>query len=134
MDSLNPEKVCFIVMKAREFDVKEDTVEEYPGSSDIDDDFRSILSDYPDDPILEELQSFINAMNEDEQAELIALTLLGRGDYLLVEWPEALSDAHNRRSVFSSEYLLGIPLLSDFLEEGLATMGQSCASYEFDHL
>jgi len=73
-------------------------------------------------------------MNEDEQAELIALTWLGRGDYLIVEWAQAIADAQNRRSVPSSEYLLGIPLLPDFLEEGLAAMGQSCVPYEFDHL
>jgi hypothetical protein len=57
---------------------------------------------------------------------LVALAWLGRGDYTADEWDAALEaarDAHNART---AEYLLGIPLLGDFLEEGLSLMGESC--------
>ena len=39
--------------------------------------------------------------------------------------------AHNRRT---SSYLLGMPLLPDFLEEGLSMLGHSCEEFEHDRL
>jgi hypothetical protein len=39
--------------------------------------------------------------------------------------------AHNKRT---ASYLLGMPQLSDFLEEALADFGGSCAEFEMGHL
>jgi hypothetical protein len=77
--SISPEKVCFIIVKAREFDVKDIVTEPDPASSPTDDGMVSVLEDHSDDPIAQELRSFINALTEDEQIDLVALTWLGRG-------------------------------------------------------
>ena len=128
------DKVCWVVMKARAFDATQAPVEEDFGGNEIDEGFREVLEDRPDDPTDEELVAFIDALNEDEQAELVALAWLGRGDYAAGDWPEALAAARERSTGPTSAYLLGIPILPDYLEEGLAAFGLSCRDFESDHL
>jgi len=126
----SPEKICFVVVKAREFDVPEDVVEEDVGSNPADEDFREVLADYPDDPTYEELKTFIDGLNVDEQAELVALVWLGRGDYTAKEWNRAVVEARARHTGSTSDYLLGTPLLPDLIEEGLSLLGVTCTEFE----
>lgn len=128
------EKVCFVILKARVFDVKEDIDIEDDASHSADDRFQAILSNSKDDPEYAELSEFINAMDVDEQAELIALAWVGRGDYEAAEYEEAVIDARQRKIPPTSEYLLGLPLLADYLATGLDTFGLSCAEIEAQHL
>ena len=121
-------------MKARAFDATEPAAVEDEGGNEIDDEFREELEEQPDDPTQDELIAFIEAMNEDEQAELVALAWLGRGDYSAEEWDDAVAAARERHSGPTSEYLLGIPVLPDYLEEGLAAFELSCQDFEADHL
>ncbi len=74
--SISPEKVCFIIVKAREFDVKDEVSEPDPGSNPSDDRDVAVLEDHEDDPVFEELTSFIGALSEDEQIDLVALAWL----------------------------------------------------------
>lgn len=134
MLEIDPAKVCYIIVKAREFDAKEEAVEPDPGSNPIDDGGRGVLEDYPDDPVQEELERLIGALNEDEQANLVALAWLGRGDYATAEWDEAVKTAHERHTGQTAKYLLGIPLLADYLEEGLTQLDYSCDEIELAHL
>ncbi len=132
--AISPEKVCFIIIKAREYDAKEEVVEPDPGSNPSDDKGVEILEDYGDDPVLEELTSFINALSEDEQIDLVAMAWLGRNDYTAAEWPtvrDEAASAHNNRT---ADYLLGVPNLGDILEEGLSMLGYSCEDYEMGRL
>jgi hypothetical protein len=132
--AISPEKVCFIIIKAREFDAKEEVVEPDPGSNPSDDKDVEILEDYGDDPVVEELTSLINSLSVDEQTDLVALMWLGRDDYTAADWPavrEEATRAHNERT---ADYLLGTPLLGDFLEEGLSMLGFSCEDYELNRL
>jgi hypothetical protein len=128
------EKICFIVVKAREYDVPEDVVEDDPGSNPTDEGDRMVLAAYPDDPTYEELKTFIDNLNEDEQAELVALVWLGRGDYNAREWSTALKEARSRHTGSTADYLLGEPLLADLIEEGLDALGLSCSEFEKSHL
>ncbi len=73
-------------------------------------------------------------MNEDEQCELVALCWIGRGDYSAEEWKVALVEARRRRERSTADYLLGIPLLADYIEEGLAKFDLSCQDIEKEHL
>lgn len=132
--NISPEKVCFIIVKAREFDAKVDPVEPDPGSNPADAGEREVLEDYSDDATAAELRAAIDALNEDELIDLIALAWLGRGDYVRGEWTEARSLAGERHRRHSAAYLTGIPMLGDYLEEGLSELGHSCESYEIDHL
>lgn len=74
-------KVCFLIIKAREFDVKEEGTDPASGSNPTDDAEISVLEDTPDDPVEEEIRSLIDDLSIDEQIELVAIDWLGRGDY-----------------------------------------------------
>lgn len=132
--NVNPEKVCFIIVKAREFDAKVDPVEPDPGYNPADHEEREILEDYADDPTLEELRSAIDLLDDDELIDLIALAWVGRGDFGRSEWPNARALAQERHRQHSAAYLVGMPTLGDLLEEGLAELGYSCTDYEAGHL
>jgi hypothetical protein len=132
--TISPEKVCFIIIKAREFDAKDVVTEPDPGSNPADDKDAAVLEDHEDDSVLEELRAAINALSEDEQIDLVALAWLGRDDYAASDWAavrEEAGRAHNERT---ADYLLGIPLLGDFLEEGLSMLGYSCEEFEIERL
>jgi hypothetical protein len=132
--TISPEKVCFVIIKAREFDAKEEVEEPDPGSNPSDDKDVEILEDYPDDPVVEEITSFVNSLSVDEQVDLVTLMWLGRDDYTAADWDsvrEEAASAHNNRT---AEYLLGTPNLGDLLEEGLSMLGFSCEDFEINRL
>ena len=132
--SISPEKVCFIIVKAREFDAKDAVTDPDPGSNPTDDREAAVLEDHEDDPVVEELTGFIGALTEDEQIDLVALAWLGRDDFAASDWDavrEEDASAHNDRT---ASYLLGMPLLGDFLEEGLSLLGYSCEEFEIGRL
>ncbi len=134
MLNVSLEKVCYIIIKAREFDVKVEPVEPDPDSNPADSGAREILSDYRNDPTCEELWTALEVLNNDEMVDLLALAWLGRGDYTKDEWADAVAQAWQTRNERAVPYLIGIPLLGDFLEEGLSQLGYSCEEYEIDRL
>jgi cold shock CspA family protein len=81
--AISPEKICFLIVKAREFDVKDVLTDPDTGSNPTDDSMLSVLEDHADDPVLSELRSAINDLNEDEQIDLVALTWLQPADRCL---------------------------------------------------
>jgi hypothetical protein len=131
--TISSETVCFIIVKAREFDVKDEVTEPDPGSNPADDGDVAVLEDHPDDPSEQEIRAAIAALSVDEKAELIALVWLGRGDYDVKEWRTARSEAETQTGKTAS-YLLDLPLLGDYLEEGLAMVGRDCEDLEVEHL
>lgn len=131
--SISPEKVCFFIAKAREFDVKDVVTDPDSGSNATDDAMLAVLEDHADDPTEQELRSFIDALTEDEQIDLVALTWLGRGDGTIAEWDDLREEAdrlHNRRT---AAYLMGKPMLADHLEEGLSEFGFSFEDSDLGH-
>jgi hypothetical protein len=132
--TISPEKVCFTIVKAREFDAKDAVTEPDPGSNPSDDKDVSVLEDHEDDPVLEELISFISSLSEDEQIDLVALVWLGRDDYGPEDWAEVRAEAARAHNDTTANYLLGMPLLGDFLEEGLSMLGYSCEEFEMNRL
>lgn len=128
------DSVCFIIVKAREFDAQEQVVEPNPASDPIDDGFRSVLEGHADDSTYDELKTYIEDLDIDEQCALVALTWLGRGDFGAEEWNEARQLARERHSEHTAEYLLGMPMLGDHLQEGLTQLGFDCGETERRHL
>ena len=131
---INPDTVCFVVVKARELDVKVDPEELDEGSNPTDDQMVSILEDYADDPTFEELKSFLEGLNDDELEDLLALTWLGRGDGTLDDWDDIMGEVQDVRERHTINYLLGTPLLADYLEAGLAEFDLSCIGFELGHM
>ena len=132
--TISPEKVCFIIVKARQFDAKDVLTEPDPGSNPSDDMEAAVLEEHEDDPVAEEISSLINSLSEDEQIDLVALTWLGRNDYSSAGWPTVRAEAAREHNERTASYLLGMPLLSDFLEEGLSMLGYSCEEFEIGRL
>ena len=128
------DKVCYIVVKAREFDAKEADSDPDSGSNPTDDGMASVLEDERDDPVLEELTVFIDGLNEDEQVDLVALAWLGRGDGTLEDWADLQREAQRAHNENTAGYLLGLPLLADYLEEALSAFDLSCEDFERGHL
>ncbi|MGO9132481.1 MAG: DUF3775 domain-containing protein [Methylovirgula sp.] len=126
---INQDKVCFIIAKARELEAEDEGLEA-DDSNPTDDESRSILTDEAYDTIRKEAAEFIDALDDDEKAELVALVWTGRGDYSAREWRVAVADARSRQELETSVYLLGIPLLSDYLEAGLAQFDMSCQDFD----
>jgi len=114
------DQISFIILKAREYDVKEADTDPEEGSNPIDDGQTDVLADDHDDPVREELLGAIRALNEEERIRLVALVWLGRGTYSKEEWKEAIETAHTEHSRRAADYLLSLPLLGDYLEDGLA--------------
>ncbi len=81
-------------------------------------------------PVAQEIKNAIEALNDDEQAELVALTWIGRGDFTSEEWDEVVRTARQRRTNPTADYLLGTPLLGDYLEEGLTQLGLTLEDLE----
>ena len=128
--SISAEKVAAIIAKARQFDVKDAVTDPDSGSNASDDAMLSVLEDHPDDPVRTELMAIIRGLNDDEQIDLVALAWLGRGDGELEDWDDIRAEAaraHNRRT---AQYLLGMPLLGDLLEEALVQFGHSTEEFE----
>lgn len=128
--AISAEKVCFIIVKARAFDAKVEIDDPASGSNPADDNAVDALEDLPDDPTRAELDAFIGSLNEDEQIALVALAWVGRGDYAIEEWSDAVAEAGRAHNGRTADYLLGIPVLGDYLEQGLSAHGLSCVEFE----
>lgn len=131
---ISTEKVCFVIIKAREYLAKDEVTEPDPASNPTDDNQRSVLENHRDDPVVEEITALLNAMSLDEQADLVALAWLGRGDAEPEDWDNLRAQALRARNDRIAPYLLGMPLLPDFLAQGLSSLGLSCEGYEINRL
>jgi len=68
------------------------------------------------------LKAAIDGLNDEEQAELVALLWVGRGTYSNDEWETALSSARDAANDHTADYLMRTPLLPDYLEDALVQM------------
>jgi uncharacterized protein DUF3775 len=128
---ISPAKVGFVIIKAREIAAK---VAAWDDGATSDHDAESILEDFSDDATQAELKGFIRDLNEDEQVSLVALAWIGRGSFGPEELEEALTTARSERTNRTADYLLGMPLLSDYLEEALDRLGYSVEDAEDEAL
>ena len=126
---ISTDKIGFVIVKAREMAAK---VAAWDDGATSDHDAELILEDFSDDATQAELKEFIRDLNEDEQASLVALAWIGRGSFAPEELEEALSTARSERTNRTADYLLGMPLLPDYLEEGLDRLGYSVEDTEDD--
>lgn len=109
---ISPSKVAFVIIRARKFDA------DMPGAGQA-----------------RELRAFISALNEDEQAALTAVMWIGRETFEPEELAEAIATAKAEATAPTEDYLLGIPLLADYLEDGLIALGidPDDAEEDIDH-
>lgn len=123
--TISLEDVCRIVLRAREYDAQVPAVDPDDSSNMADDKAVDVLEDSSNTSVEEELQSMFEDLNEDEQAELYALMMVGAGDYEAADWDDALTAAAEEVSDIP-EALMRTPMLASLLETGLAAFGMSC--------
>lgn len=130
--TIDPETVRLFVLKAKAISAALSHEYEAGGEHEVelDDQARDMhqhdgLAEEEEEDLTErELRSLINDLNVDEAAELIALAWIGRGDFDAGEWADAVAEARERGAGRrASSYLLGMPMLGDWLEEGLEAIG-----------
>lgn len=129
------ETVCHVISKARELMADVHELSDEPGQHSGDD---LMKDDLPEEDVpahigsseYEELKEFIDGLNDDEQIELIALAWIGRGTFTADDWDEAVETALDEHGRTPTKYLLSMPLLADYLEEGLNEFGLSCEDAE----
>ena len=128
------EKVCFVIVKARELDVDVDPEELDEDASPTANGDPAAPDDQEVDPAAEELSEFLSAQSAEELEDLLALMWVGQGDYTADEWDDALDAAADvpRRRI--AQQLIDTPLLGDLLEEGLSEFGLSCEEVDLGHL
>lgn len=130
--AVSPEKAFFIVVKAREFDEQVAPTDPDSGSNPTDDRSVDVLEEQADNPVVQELQAAFAGLNVDELLDLLALTWLGRG--VFGSFAQARQEAEDMREKHIPRYLLGTPLLGDYLEEGLSQLGYSLEGFEVNRL
>ncbi|MBZ6380018.1 hypothetical protein B5C34_14410 [Pacificimonas flava] len=119
------DEICRIVARAREFDAQVPAVDPDDGSNMADDDAVDVLEDETNTSVEQELRTALEDLNEDEQQELLALVLVGRGTYDAGEWEDALQSARDDVTDYVEE-LYETPMLASLIEAGLAAFDLSC--------
>lgn len=124
---INVEKVCALVEAARELaGLEPSTAGDATTTGD-----DSPLADMVEpsqgmDPRRRETVEFIAGLDAEEQVNLLALILVGRGDYGIEEWDDALTAARDSIDDRSADFMVGDPGLPAYLLEGLDAFGESC--------
>jgi hypothetical protein len=127
---IDTETLAYIVLKAKAFDALVAPDDPDDSSNATDDRFMDALEDESDNPTARELRASISGLNVDARNALVALLWLGRDDYEAEEWDEALTAARERGEGPTWRYLMGVPLLGDYLEAGADKLAISLTEEE----
>jgi hypothetical protein len=126
------EKIGWLILKARAFDSK--VAPSIDAADASDDDESELLDNRPGDSDVAEIVGFVRGLNEDEETDLVALAWVGRGTFDIEDWQEARRTARDEKTTRTERYLLGMPLLADYLAEGLEAFGIDPGEAEEDAL
>ena len=127
---ISTEKVCALIEAAREVAGK---VPSTAGDqTTTGDDSELVTIEDPEgigedeDARRREMVEFIAGLNVEEQTDLLALILVGRGDYDAVEWDDAIAEDESRIAARDPDYLIGAAALPEYLGDGLEALGRNC--------
>src|SRR5580658_7978177 len=85
------------------------------------------IEDYPgEDARRGQMREFIAGLNVAEQIDLLALIFVGRGDFDIDEWEDAVREANDRIADRDADYMIGDAALPEYLGIGLDAFGRSC--------
>ncbi|MCO5065167.1 MAG: DUF3775 domain-containing protein [Rhizobiaceae bacterium] len=129
--TVGPDTVRLLILKAKAIsaDVNDDYADgsehevEYDGDGHDIHHHDGLAEEEEEDLTGRELRALIEDLNVDEATELVALAWIGRGDFEAAEWSEAVAAARQQSARRAARYLMGMPMLGDYLEEGLEALG-----------
>jgi hypothetical protein len=126
MLDLNPETVEHIIDRAHQYQTQDELREESDDDEAVDlDALGEEEVKAADDPVYLELREAIDDLEPDQQVSLVALMWLGRGDFTIDDWEQALARAGEEWNERTADYLVRTPLLADFLTEGLEMLQEA---------
>lgn len=126
MLDVNPDTVCRLIELARVFHAQEEVVIPEEPDNPGGDWPTQILAGHSNDSMLDEFRNIVADLEPDQQQQIVALLWLGRGDFTLEEWTEAVDEATDNWNERTADYLIAHPLLPDHLTEGLDQHGYGC--------
>jgi hypothetical protein len=133
--AIDREALAYIALKAKAYDALVESDDPDDASDATDDRFVDALEDEADNPAGRELRAAIASLDDEARVTLVALAWLGRGDYEASEWRDALQEARDRAGETpASRYLMGMPLLGDYIEDGADALGIELLTEEEDGL
>lgn len=121
--SVSADTVATLILEARAYDEVIPEIDVEDGADELDERDAPPHDEAIGNPARKVLIAAIESLTEEQQETLVALTWLGRGDYSVEEWDEALSMAAERDNGQIATYLAGIPMMADYLEAAAATLG-----------
>lgn len=121
--SITPDYLGRLIVKLRGLQARAGEVDEDSGSNAPDDNMIDAVQDTPGDLTRQEIREEIRALNERQQAELVALLWIGRGDAEPEAWEDTIALARERRDTPTDRYLLRQPLAAEYWAEGAERLG-----------
>jgi hypothetical protein len=123
---ISTEKVCDFIETAREIaGIVPSTAGDHTTTGD-DSKLETMEGDPDKDVRRIEAIAFIAGLNVEEQTDLLALIWLGRGDYDISEWDDAVAEAEGRIAARDPDYMIGDAALPEYLGDGLEAFGMTC--------
>jgi hypothetical protein len=133
---ISTEKVCGFIEVAREVAGKVPSTAGDRTTTGDDSELETIVDDpgvdgpgqdvYEGDGRRRQMVEFVAGLNVDEQTDLLALIWLGRGDYDIADWDDALAEAEARIAARDPDYMIGDAALPQYLGDGLEAFGRAC--------
>ena len=123
---ISSEKVCAFIEAAREVAGKVPSTAGYRTTTGDDSKLVTIEDNPGEDSRRQQMVEFVAGLNVEEQTDLLALIWLGRGDYDIDEWDDALAEAEARIAARDPDYMIGDAALPEYLGDGLEAFGMSC--------
>jgi Protein of unknown function (DUF3775) len=126
---INPDKVCELIDAAQEVAGLEPSTAGDATSTGDDSALETLVEPEEGegmDPRRVEMIEVIAGLNAAEQTDFLALIMLGRGDYDIDEWDEAVIAARDAIDDRSADFMIGDPALPAYLREALDAFGKSC--------
>ena len=129
--TIDPETVRLFVLKARaisaavndDYDAGHEHEIELDGQARDSHAHDGLAEEEDENLTSSELRALIEDLNVDDTADLLAITFIGRGDFEPAEWEQAVLEARPRVNKRIATYLLSMPMLGEWLEEGLEKIG-----------
>ncbi|MGN6121587.1 MAG: DUF3775 domain-containing protein [Sphingomonas oligoaromativorans] len=120
--------ICRIILRARELEAPKPNIapDDVDDLDDSEEDEFDALESETDETVEDELRTAIEDLADDQQVELLALAMVGRGTYDASEWEDALEAAGDPSGESPVDQLLDMPTLAEYLDSGLATFDLSC--------
>jgi hypothetical protein len=118
----NASRIEELVLRFNAVMAKEGTDVSDLGGNATDDQVTATLQETDGDLSRDEITQEIESMNDEQQDALVALFWIGRGDAEPIAWEQTKALARQQHEGLVSRYLLGKPMVGEYLTEGLEKM------------